>query len=47
MNLKEVLKILRILQIKIDEIDMDLVRMYFGLFNKEGLLDEWLDEINR
>jgi len=37
----------RILQIKIDEIDMDLVRMYFELFSKEDLLDEWLDEINR
>ena len=37
----------RILQIKIDEIDMELVRMYFELFSKEDLLDEWLDEINR
>jgi len=37
----------RILQIKIDEIDMELVRMYFELFNKEDLLDEWLDKINQ
>jgi len=37
----------RILQIKIDELDMELVRMYFELFSKEELLDEWLDEINR
>jgi hypothetical protein len=37
----------RILQIKINEIDMKLVRMYFELFSKEDLLDEWLDEINR
>jgi predicted nucleotidyltransferase len=32
----------RILQTKIDEIDMDLVRMYFELFSKEDLLEEWL-----
>ena len=37
----------RILQIKIDEIDMELVRMYFELFSKEDLLDEWLDKIIR
>jgi predicted nucleotidyltransferase len=37
----------RILQIKIDQIDMELVRMYFKLFGKEDLLDEWLDKINR
>ena len=37
----------RILQIKIDEIDMELVRLYFELFSKEDLLDEWLDKINR
>jgi len=37
----------RILQVKIGEIDMELVRMYFELFSKEDLLDEWLDEINR
>jgi predicted nucleotidyltransferase len=37
----------RILQIKIDEIDMKLVRKYFELFSKGDLLDEWLDEINR
>jgi hypothetical protein len=37
----------RILQIKADEIDMELVRMYFELFDKEDLLNEWLDEINR
>jgi len=37
----------RILQIKIDEIDMELVRMYFELFGKEDLLDEWLDKIIR
>ena len=37
----------RILQIKAREIDMELVRMYFELFDKEDLLDEWLDKINR
>ena len=37
----------RILQNKIDEIDMKLVRLYFELFSKEDLLDEWLDKINR
>jgi predicted nucleotidyltransferase len=37
----------RILQIKTDEIDMELVRKYFELFNKEDLLDEWLDKINQ
>jgi predicted nucleotidyltransferase len=37
----------RILRIKIDEIDIELVRNYFQLFSKEDLLDEWLDEINR
>jgi len=38
---------MRSLQIKIDEIDMKLVRMYFELFSKEDLLDEWLDQIIR
>ena len=37
----------RILRSNINEIDMELVRMYFELFDKEDLLDEWLDEINR
>ncbi len=37
----------RILQIKLDEIDMELVRMYFELFSKEDLLDEWINEIKR
>ena len=37
----------RILQNKIDEIDMELVRLYFELFSKEDLLDEWLSEIGR
>ena len=39
--------ILRLLKIKIHEIDMELVRNYFQLFSKEDLLDEWLDEIIR
>ena len=37
----------RIFQIKISEIDMEVVKMYFELFSKEDLLDGWLDEINR
>ena len=37
----------RILQIKFDEIDIELVKMYFELFNKEDLLNEWLDEIDQ
>jgi len=27
-------------------LDIKLVREYFSIFNKEGLLDEWLDQIN-
>ena len=37
----------RILQIKTNEIDMELVRNYFELFSKEDLLDEWLGKNNR
>ena len=37
----------RILQIKTNEIDMELVRKYFELFSKEDLLDEWLGKNNR
>jgi predicted nucleotidyltransferase len=37
----------RILQIKTNEIDMELVRLYFELFNKEDLLDEWLNKIDQ
>ena len=29
------------------ELDMELVRKFFELFNKEDLLDEWLSEIGR
>jgi len=36
----------RILQIKSNEIDMELVRKYFELFSKGDLLNEWLAEIN-
>lgn len=27
--------------------DMKLVREYFKIFDKEGLLDEWIEEISR
>jgi hypothetical protein len=27
--------------------DMKLVREYFKIFDKEDLLDEWIEEINR
>jgi len=37
----------RILQIKSNEIDMELVRSYFQLFSKGDLLNEWLDKIIR
>jgi hypothetical protein len=57
MNLKEVLKILisRFQKKGIDFVltgglalsTMGIFRMYFELFSKEDLLDEWLDEINR
>ena len=36
----------RILQIKIEEIDIELVKEYFKIFDKEDLLNEWLDEVN-
>jgi len=29
------------------DLDMALVREYFLIFNKEGLLDEWIDQSNR
>ena len=35
----------RILVLHQDEMDMALVREYFKIFNKEDLLDEWLDKI--
>ncbi|MBI5606652.1 MAG: nucleotidyltransferase [Deltaproteobacteria bacterium] len=35
----------RILQLHKDTLDMNLVREYFQLFNKEVLLDEWLAKI--
>jgi len=30
-----------------DKMDMELVREYFKIFDKENLLDEWLDNIKR
>ena len=41
------LDIRRILQTKINEIDIELVKEYFKLFNKEDLLNEWLSEIEQ
>jgi hypothetical protein len=35
----------RILSLFKDRMDMGLVREYFRLFDKEALLDEWLDEV--
>ncbi len=35
----------RILRLYMDKIDMDLVREYFRIFDKEALLDEWLANI--
>ena len=32
---------------KINEIDIELVKEYFKLFNKEALLNEWLNEIEQ
>jgi predicted nucleotidyltransferase len=37
----------RILQLKIHEIDIELVREYFTIFGKEDLLNEWLGEIEQ
>jgi hypothetical protein len=48
MNLKYVIDapdIQRILRLHMDKMDMDLVREYFRIFNKEALLDEWLGNI--
>lgn len=41
------LDIRKILQTKINVIDIELVREYFRIFNKEALLDEWLSEIEQ
>jgi hypothetical protein len=41
------LDIRKILQTNIDEIDIELVKEYFKLFNKEALLHEWLSEIEQ
>jgi hypothetical protein len=41
------LDIRKILQIKMDEIDIELVKEYFRLCNKEDLLYEWLSEIEQ
>ena len=38
-------KAMRILSLYKDRMDMGLVREYFRLFDKEALLDEWLDEV--
>ncbi len=35
----------RILRLHMDKMDMDLVREYFRIFDKEALLDEWLGNI--
>jgi predicted nucleotidyltransferase len=35
----------RILTLHKDQMDMGLVREYFRLFDKEALLDEWLNEV--
>jgi len=35
----------RILRLYMDKMDMDLVREYFRIFDKEALLDEWLANI--
>ena len=47
MNLKEVLKTLnaRFREKNMDKMDMDLVREYFRIFEKEALLVEWLGSI--
>jgi uncharacterized protein YbcI len=37
----------QILQIHTNKMDMKLVREYFKIFDKEDLLDEWIEEINR
>jgi hypothetical protein len=37
--------ILRLLKLHRDKMDMTLVREYFRIFDMEGLLDEWLQEI--
>ena len=37
----------RILQTKVNEIDIELVKEYFRLFDKEDLLNEWLSEIEQ
>ena len=34
-----------ILRLHMDKMDMDLVREYFRIFDKEALLDEWLGKI--
>lgn len=35
----------KILRLHMDKMDMDLVREYFRIFDKEALLDEWLGNI--
>ena len=35
----------RLLKLHRDKMDMKLVREYFGVFDKEDLLDEWIQEI--
>ena len=35
----------RILRLHVDKMDIDLVREYFKIFDKEALLDEWLGNI--
>ncbi len=38
-------EIQRLLALHQDKMDMGLVREYFKIFDKENLLDEWLDNI--
>lgn len=35
----------KLLALHRDKMDMELVREYFRIFDKENLLDEWLDNI--
>jgi predicted nucleotidyltransferase len=37
----------QLLALHSDKIDMTLVREYFRVFDREELLDEWLDDIER
>ena len=45
--LKDAPDIRRLLEMHSDKLDMDLVREYFRVFDKEEMLYEWLGKINR